>query len=147
MVMKHSLAVIALALIGAPAAACDGPALLVKVSGLKNRTGEVRVRVFGGDPKTYFDKKYVTAAVYKTPPASGPVEYCMAVRPGIYAVDVRQDVNGDGKTTSVDGIGISGNPEMSMLDIVFKRRPPNDVVQVRVGNGVSVVPVTVRYRG
>jgi hypothetical protein len=60
---------------------------------------------------------------------------------------VRQDVNGDGKTTSVDGIGISGNPEMSMLDIVFKRRPPNDVVQVRVGNGVSVVPVTVRYRG
>jgi uncharacterized protein (DUF2141 family) len=148
MFMKHSLAVIALALTAAPAlAACEGPALLVKVEGLKNRTGEVRVRAFGGDPKTYFDKKFVTAAVYKTPPASGPVEYCLAVKPGVYAVDVRQDVNGDGKTTAVDGIGISGNPQMSMLDVVFKRRPPNDVVQVRVGGGVTPVSITVRYRG
>jgi uncharacterized protein (DUF2141 family) len=145
---KHSLAMIALALVAAPAtAACSGPALLVKVDGLKNRSAEVRVRVFGGDPRTYFDKKYVTSAVYKTPPASGPVEYCMPVRPGVYAVDVRQDINGDGKTSAVDGVGISGNPNLSMLDIVFKRRPPNDVVQVRVGSGVAVVPVTVRYRG
>lgn len=146
--MKHSLACAVLALIAAPAAAaCAGPALLVKVDGLKNRTGEVRVRAFGGDPKTYFDKRNVTAAVYKAPPASGPVEYCLAVKPGIYAVDVRQDVNGDGKTSAVDGVGISGNPNLSMLDIIFKRRPPNSVVQVRVAEGVAVVPVTVRYRG
>ena len=147
MIMKHSLAVIAFALIAAPAAAtCDGPALLVKVSGLKNRIGEVRVRAFGGDPKTYFDKRHVSESIYKVPPAAGPVEYCLAVRPGIYAVDVRQDVNGDTKTSAVDGVGISGNPQLSMLDIIFKRRPPNDVVQVRVGQGVTVVPVTVRYR-
>ena len=148
MAMKHSLAVIALSLLAAPAAAaCDGPALLVKVSGLKNRTAEVRVRVFGGDPRTYFDKRSVTASVYRTPPATGPVDYCLAVKPGVYAVDVRQDINGDGKTSAVDGVGISGNPNLSMLDIVFKRRPPNDVVQVRVGTGVAAVPVTVRYRG
>lgn len=148
MTLKHSLAFATLALTAAPAAAaCDGPALLVKVDGLKNRNGEVRVRAFGGDPKTYFDKKFVTAAVYRKPPSSGPVDYCLPVKPGIYAVDVRQDVNGDGKTGVTDGVGISGNPNMSMLDIVFKRRPQNNVVQVRVGRSVAVVPVTVRYRG
>ncbi len=147
MMSKHSLAFAALALLAAPAAACDGPALLVKVSGLKNRTAEVRVRAFGGDPKTYFDRKYVSAAVYKVPPATGPVDYCLPVKPGVYAVDVRQDINGDTKTSAADGIGISGNPKMTMLDIVFKRRPPAAQVQVRVAQGVAVVPVTVRYRG
>jgi uncharacterized protein (DUF2141 family) len=148
MIMKHSLAVIVLALSAAPAvAACDGPALLVKVDGLKNRTAEIRVRAFGGDPRTYFDKKFVTAAIYKKPPATGPVDYCLPVKPGVYAVDVRQDVDGDGKTGSADGIGISGNPQMSMLDVVFKRRPPNDVVQVRVGQGVTPLSVVLRYRG
>lgn len=148
MKMKHSLAVIALGLVAVPAVAgCDGPALLVKVAGLKNRSGEVRVRAFGGNPSTYFDKKHVTAAVYKAPPASGPVEYCLAVRPGVYAVDVRQDVNGDGKTSPADGIGASGNPQLSLLDVIFKRRPPASQVQVRVGQGVTVVPIAVRYRG
>ena len=147
MTLKHSLAVIALTLIAAPAVACDGPALLVKLAGLKNRTGEVRVRAFGGDPATYFDKRHVTAAVYKTPPASGPVEYCLGVRPGLYAVDVRQDVNGDGKTSAVDGVGASGNPQLSLFDVILKRRPPAAQVQVRVAQGVTVVPITVRYRG
>ncbi len=147
MTLKHSLACVALATIAAPAAACDGPALLVKVEGLRNRSGEVRVRAFGGDPKTYFDKKYVTAAIYKKPPARGAVDYCLPVKPGVYAIDVRQDVNGDGKTGAADGVGISGNPNMTMLDILFKRRPPNNVVQVRVAQNVAVVPVTVRYRG
>ena|SRR6476469_970670 len=147
MTWKHSLACAALALIAAPAVACDGPALLVKVAGLKNRTAEVRVRVFGGDPSGYFNKRAVTAAVYKAPPASGPVEYCLPVKPGTYAVDVRQDINGDGKTSAADGVGVSGNPNLSLLDIVFKRRPPNEVVQVHVGAGVTAVPVTVRYRG
>lgn len=146
--MKHSLAVIALALVAAPAAAaCNGPALLVKVAGLKNRTGEVRVRAFGGDPGTYFDRKHVSAFVYKTPPSTGPVDYCLPVKPGIYAVDVRQDVNGDGKTSAVDGIGASGNPQLSLLDVILKRRPPAAQVQVRVAQGVTVVPITVRYRG
>ena len=148
MKMKHSLAVIALASIATPAiAACDGPALLVKVAGLKNRGAQVRVRAFGGDPSTYFDKHHVTAAVYKAPPASGPVEYCLSVKPGVYAVDVRQDLNGDGKTSAVDGIGASGDPQLSLLDVIFKRRPNPSQVQVRVAQGVTVVPITVRYRG
>ncbi|CAM3089477.1 DUF2141 domain-containing protein [Sphingomonas antarctica] len=150
MIVKHSLAVMAFALIAAPVAAraeCTGPALLVKVAGLKNRTGEVRVRAFGGDPSTYFDKHHVSAAIYKVPPPSGPVDYCLAVKPGVYAVDVRQDLDGDGKTSASDGVGASGNPQLSLFDILFKRRPPAVQVQVRVGQGVTPVSITVRYRG
>ncbi len=52
---------LALGLAAAPAAS-DGcgtghPAIAVHVIGLKNRLGTVRVRLFGGPPATYFDKK------------------------------------------------------------------------------------------
>ena len=150
MMVKHSL-LIAIFAFGAvasvPASGCTGPALLVKVSGLKNRTAEVRIRAFGGDPARYFDRRAVSASLYRGPPADGPADFCLPVRPGVYAVDVRQDVDGDTKTGLADGVGVSGNPRLSLLDVLFKRRPPAGQVQVRVGSGVTVVPVTVRYRG
>lgn len=142
-----SLALTCALLIAAPAVACEGPALLVKVTGLKSRSAEVRIRAFGGAPQTYFDKRHVSASAYKRPPSAGPAEYCLPVRPGTYAVDVRQDVNGDTKTGPADGVGISGNPKLSFVDVMLRRRPPAEQVQVRVGQGVTVVPVTVRYRG
>jgi uncharacterized protein (DUF2141 family) len=135
--------------IGPDAAACnsgDGPAILVRVIGLKNRSGPVRIRTFGGSPSTYFDKRNALKRTEVEVPSSGPVEICMAVpSPGTYAVDLRHDVNRNGKTDQSDGGGTSGNPKISLFDMLFKRKPSPSVVAVKVGAGVTVVPIVVNY--
>jgi uncharacterized protein (DUF2141 family) len=123
-----------------------GPSVLVKVVGLKNRTGTVRIRVFGGDPKTYFDKKYALTRIEFDAPNSGAVERCIAVaKAGTYAIDVRHDTNGNGKSDKADGAGISGNPEVSLLDVLFKKRPPARKVQITVNGSATSVSIIVKY--
>ncbi len=123
-----------------------GPSILVRVSGLKSRVGKVRVRTFGGSPSNYFDKKKYLQRLEFAVPASGPIDVCMPVPgPGTYAVDVRHDANNNGDTDRADGAGASGNPKMTLMDIVFNRKPPAKQVQVPVGRGTALVPIVVRY--
>lgn len=126
----------------------SGPAVHVKITGLTSRKGTVRIRLFGGDPNTYFDKKYALYRVEFATPAGGSVEYCVkAPRPGIYAVDVRHDTNGNGKSDKADGAGVSGNPNVSMLDVIFKKKPPAKKVQVKVGDQAASTTIAVKYFG
>ena len=135
--------------LGPDAARCGaggGPAMLVTVTGLKDRSGAVRVRSFGGSPSTYFNKKKALLRTEVPTPAGGAVRICMPVSaPGWYAVDVRHDVNANGKTDRSDGGGASGNPHVSLFDVLFGNKPPADKVRVWVGSGVTTVPVTVIY--
>ena len=138
------------AVLGPEAQACSAearrPAMLVKLTGLKARTGTIRVQSYGGDPASFFDKGSYLKRIEVRPPASGTIEVCVPVaREGTYAVSVRHDLNGSGKSDMKDGGGMSGNPELSMWDVVFKRKPDPAQVSVRVTNGVAVVPITLRY--
>jgi uncharacterized protein (DUF2141 family) len=124
----------------------DMPAMLVRITGFKAHTGIVRVQSYGGDPDSYFDKGTYLKRVEAPVPASGPLDVCMPVSaPGRYAVSVRHDVNGSGKTDSSDGGGMSGNPHLSLFAIMLKRKPDPAQVAVEVGRGVKVVPVTLNY--
>jgi uncharacterized protein (DUF2141 family) len=138
------------AIVGPDAALCangTGPAVLVRVVGLKNRAGTVRVRTFGGSPSTWFNKKSFLKRVEIPTPQSGSVEFCMPVaKPGIYAADIRHDVNNNSDTDMADGGGSSGNPEVSLLDVVFGRRPPAEQVSFRVGEGITTVTIIVKYK-
>ena len=136
--------------IGPDAAKCTAgsthPAMLVVVEGFKARTGTVRVRTFGGSPSTYFDKKKTLLRTEVPTPREGRVAICMPVdRPGVYAVDVRHDINANDKTDRSDGGGASGNPHVTLFDMLFSRKPDPKIVQVRVGSGTTVVPVTLTY--
>jgi uncharacterized protein (DUF2141 family) len=138
------------AIVGPHAAECapgaGKPAMLVRVLGLKIRTGKVRVQSYGGDPARYFDKGTYLERVDVPTPANGPVDVCMPVpRPGAYAVSIRHDLNGSGKSDMTDGGGFSGNPSVSLLDVVFKRRPSPVQVEVKVANGVTRVPIVLNY--
>jgi uncharacterized protein (DUF2141 family) len=129
-----------------PCSATAGPSILVKVVGLKNRVGTVRVRLFGGDPKTYFDKRYPLQRIEFAIPKSGDIERCITLpRGGIYAVDVRHDANNNGKSDRADGAGASGNPEVSLLDILFNKKPSVTKVQITVGRGSTVTTIIVKY--
>lgn len=136
-------------ILGPDAAACRGAparAFLVQVTGFKNRQGTVRVRLFGGHPSTYFIRERALIRTQLPVPASGPVAICVpAPAAGTYAIDVRHDVNNDDSTNRGDGGGISGNPRMSLLDVILRRRPPAAVTQVVIAHGVVTVPITIRY--
>lgn len=125
----------------------DGaPAFLVQIAGLKNRQGTVRIRLFGGSPDTYFLREKALTRIQIPTPPTGPINICVgAPAPGLYAIDVRHDVNGDDSTDRSDGGGASGNPQMSMWSILLKKRPPAAVVQVEAGRGVKLVPITMMY--
>ena len=137
------------AILGPEAALCaagNSPAMLVRVIGLKNRTGTLRLRSFGGSSATYFDKKAYLKRIQIDLPANGPVELCLPVpRPGVYAVDLRHDVNLNEKSDRADGAGASGNPKVSLIDIIFGKRPAASKVAVSVGAGVTIVPIVVKY--
>lgn len=124
----------------------SGPTVLIRITGFSNRLGQVRVRLFGPPVSSYFDKKKALARIEMPVPPAGPVEMCLrAPGPGVYALDVRHDANGDGRTDRHDGGGASGNPHVSLLDILLSRRPDPRTVQFRVGTGPVVVPVTLMY--
>lgn len=136
---------------GPYAAQCGGeaaqPAMLVRVSGFKARTGTIRVQSYGGDPHHYFDKgSYLKRIDLRVPPAGAALDVCVPVpAPGIYAVSVRHDINGSGSSDRGDGGGLSGNPRLSLFDVILKRKPDPALVAVQVGRGVRVVPVTLNY--
>jgi uncharacterized protein (DUF2141 family) len=78
-----------------------GPALLVRVTGLKSRAGTIRVRTFAGNnPKSWFDKKARLArVVVPAGGSSGPVDVCVGVpRAGGYVIDIRHDINANDDT-------------------------------------------------
>ncbi|OWK33076.1 DUF2141 domain-containing protein [Sphingomonas mucosissima] len=137
------------AILGPYASRCsagNAPAILVTVVGMKARTGNVRVRTFGGATSTWFEKKRWLTRVEVPAPASGPVRVCMPVSaPGTYAVDLRHDVSGNGKTDRSDGGGASGDPKVTLIDFILGRKPSPTVTAVRVGNGVTEINVTVMY--
>lgn len=133
---------------GTAAARCraPGPVLAVNVTGFANRRGTVRVRLFGGAPSSYFDKKHALVRIEDPVPRTGPVTICVPLpRAGVYAVDVRHDFNGNGKTDRQDGGGTSGNPKVSLFDIVFSRRPDPKAVQIVAGPGRTNVSITMKY--
>jgi uncharacterized protein (DUF2141 family) len=136
--------------LGPYAAACaagsERPAILVRVIGLKSRTGVVRVQAYGGDPAHYFDKGTYIKRIDLPLPAQGAVDVCLPLpRPGTYAVSVRHDADGSGKTSMADGGGMSGNPSLSLWDVMLRRKPAPDKVEVSVGGGVVPVPVVLNY--
>ena len=136
--------------LGPDAVAC-GPgttatAILVQIGDYRNRRGTLRVRLFGGDPATYFDRDRALVRIQVPVPAADSAAICVRVPgPGVYAVDVRHDVNGNDVTDRGDGGGISGNPRLTMWDLLFRRRPSPAVTQITVGNGVTTVSIRIRY--
>ena len=136
------------AMLGPHAAECAAagrPAMLVRVTGLKSRTGVIRVQSYGGDPAQFFDKGSYLERVEVPTPAVGPVEICMPVpRAGTYAISVRHDVDGQGNGGTRNGGGMSGNPNISLMDVLFKRKPSPAQVGVAV-TGRTIVTVVMNY--
>ena len=145
-----------LAFAGAPAAAqfgdaaaCrsgggpTGSAILVNVNGFRERTGSIRVNVYGSDASRFLARGQYVRQINVPVTGSGPMRICIAVpRAGRYAVAVRHDLDGNGRSGWSDGGGFSRNPSVSLLSL----RPSYDNVAFNVTRGVARVNITLLYR-
>lgn len=135
------------AILGPEAAACapgaNHPALLVSIDGFKARTGDLRVQLYGANPDDFLAKGKKMKRIEIPVSASGPMDVCVALpAPGNYAIAVRHDVDGSGKSNWNDGGGFSRNPRLSLLSL----KPDYDKVVIHTENSVKRVPVTMQYR-
>jgi uncharacterized protein (DUF2141 family) len=131
---------------GPDSAACRAgrPSILVTVDGFSQRTGNIRVALYGGDPSTFLARGQTMKKINLRVSPSGPMRICVAVpQPGRYAIAVRHDVDGDNARGDwSDGGGFSRNPHISLLHL----RPNYGDVAINVGQGMLPVHVTLLYR-
>jgi len=135
------------AALGPDAAACSSganrSAVLVSVNGFKNRSGNLRVQLYGSNPADFLAKGRKLRRIDLPVTGSGPMNVCVAVpKPGTYAVAVRHDLDGNGKSGWNDGGGFSNNPKITLLDL----KPSLREVAINVGQGVKPVAVVLNYR-
>ncbi len=135
------------AVLGPDAAACApgaaGPALLVRVDGFKAHTGMMRVQLYGSNPADFLAKGRKLRRIDVPVDPRGVMDVCVALpATGDYAVAVRHDVDGSGKSSWDDGGGFSRNPKLSLLSL----KPDFGNVVIRAEGGVKRLDVTLQYR-
>jgi uncharacterized protein (DUF2141 family) len=149
-----SSGVLALALAAAPtaaqamgpdAAACrnGGPGILVTVDGFRERTGNVRIALYGSNPRAFLARGQTLRKIDLPVSRGGPMQICVALpNPGRYAIAVRHDIDGNGRSGWNDGGGFSRNPDISLANL----RPSYESVAINAGRGVTPVRVVLNSR-
>ena len=136
---------------GGDAAACTArtsPAIEVHVTGLKDRTGSLKLELYPATQADFLKDDRDLIAQHKffrririATPASGPVTLCIrAPRAGRYALLLTHDRDGRNKFNFwTDGAGFPSNGKLG------RTRPTLDQAAITVGRGVSVVTIRTQY--
>ncbi|WP_260927713.1 DUF2141 domain-containing protein [Novosphingobium sp. 9] len=121
----------------------SGPALMVTVDGVKSSEGKLRIQSYRDTADDWLKTgKWINRI--EVPAHAGTMTFCLPMPgPGTYAVAVRHDVNGNGKTDiSTDGGAMSNNPSINIFNL---GKPSYTKVGVPVGPGVKSIRVTMKY--
>ena len=125
-----------------------GPAFVVSVAGLRDRTGQLKLEVYPATDEDFLADDNVLVAAGKTfrrvevpVPASGPTELCVRVpRAGRYGVVVLHDRNLDRRFNwRVDGIGFAGNPRLGVA------QPDVAEASAVAGSGRTSITIVMNY--
>jgi uncharacterized protein (DUF2141 family) len=120
-----------------------GPAIQVNVRGLKGLTGKVRVQNYPATSSAWLAKgKWLHRMEARA--SAGNLNFCLPLSAsGKYAIAVRHDKNGNGKTDlSSDGGGFSNNPSINILNL---GKPSVSKVAFSAGPGVTTITVNMKY--
>lgn len=133
-------------LLGPSPALClnNNSAVLVTVTGFKNRAGRLRVQLYASDAN-YLRRGTWIERIEVAVPASGPAQICVPARAGRYMISVRHDANDNGRVDLRDGGGFSGNPRVRFTDVIAKRKPSLSETSFTVGATTARVPVMLNY--
>jgi uncharacterized protein (DUF2141 family) len=128
---------------GSECQAGSGPAVRVAVNGVKSSSGMVRIQVYRGTESEWL-KKGAWLNRIEARARAGSMSFCLPVpAAGTYAVAVRHDVNGNGKTDlSQDGGGMSNNPSINIFNL---GKPSYKKTAFAVGSGVTAIRIDMKY--
>lgn len=137
--------------LGGDAAACTGnkgPAVLVNVSGLKDRIGKVKLEMYPANDDDFLEKDRILIAegkffrrVTADTPQSGAVSLCIrAAKPGRYGLVLLHERSGSKKFSPwKDGAGVPGNKAIGMS------APKIGPATIDVGPGITVANIKMQY--
>jgi uncharacterized protein (DUF2141 family) len=119
-----------------------GPAVRVNVSGIKNASGTVRAQIYHGTEGDWLESGRWLYRI-EQPARAGSMSFCLPVpASGSYAVAVRHDANGNGRTDiTSDGGAMSNNPSINILNL---GRPSVRRTRFEV-SGVTTININMRY--
>lgn len=137
--------------LGSDSVACtsgSGPAIRADVSGLKDRTGELKLELYPANDADFLkddrdlkkEGKFFRRVVAPTP-QSGPVSLCIrAPGPGKYALLFTHNRDGKNKFNIwSDGAGFPSNVKLG------RTRPKLGMAMISVGTGVTVTDIRAQY--
>jgi uncharacterized protein (DUF2141 family) len=112
----------------------NGPSFAVEVTGLKDRTGKLKLEVYPANDKDFLADDNV--------PARGPVRLCVRVPwPGPYAVSLLHDRDENRKFGwKIDGIGFAGNPKLGW------NKPRAERATATAGSRPTPLSIVLNYR-
>lgn len=123
-----------------------GPAVRVRITGLKSSRGNLFVRTYKATSRDWLkSKRYLTRLDAR--PRAGSMTVCVPVpAAGRYAIAVQHDANGNRKMdVSKDGAGMSNNPSIGSF-LGIPRPPSVGKATFNAGKGVTNVSIRMRYR-
>ena len=126
----------------APACLSGKPSVEVIVSGFKQPSGTIKVTLYDGNPARYLVRHGKLRNVVVPVRSMAPMAICIAVpAPGLYAIALHHDLNGNDEKDRSDGGGFSRNPALS----IFNLKPAFSKTGFRVGNGPTRTSITLLY--
>jgi uncharacterized protein (DUF2141 family) len=130
---------------GPEAAACaagaHGSALLVRITGFKDRAGSLRISTYPATEADWLVKGRYAKRIDMPVPPAGDAEVCVGLSgAGRYGVAVLHDRNGDHHPNIFrDGGGFSNNPSLGFS------KPAVDKVAFAAGPGITEVAIKLKY--
>ena len=134
----------------AACAAGEGPAILVNVTGLKDRAGEVKLELYPADDADFTkdDRDLIAQGkvfrrVRVPTPKAGPVELCIhAPHPGRYGILFTHNRDGKNKFDyKIDGAGVVSNQRIGLS------KPKVASSTVTLGDHPIAATIRVQYVG
>ena len=124
----------------------NGPAVRLRITGLKNSSGNLFVRTYKATSGDWLkSKRYLSRLDAR--PSKGAMTVCIPVpSAGRYAIAVQHDINGNRQLDfSTDGAGMSNNPGIGSF-LGIPRPPSVGKAAFSAGSGVTNLSIRVRYR-
>lgn len=117
--------------------------MYVTIDGVKQNGGTLRVQLYRGIKADWLERGRWVNRI-QLPARAGRMQVCMPVPiAGTYAIAVRHDINGNGRTDlRTDGGGMSNNPSINIFNL---GRPSYTRTAFPVAAG-EVKPITIEMK-
>ncbi|MDE1468219.1 DUF2141 domain-containing protein [Aurantiacibacter sp. D1-12] len=121
----------------------SGPAVWINITEIEASRGTLRVQLYPGTDADWLERGRWLNRI-EVPARAGSMQVCMPVpATGNYAIAIRHDVNGNGRTDiRTDGGGMSNNPSINIFNL---GRPSISRTRFSIGREVKSMSIRMRY--